>query len=140
VYEQSKFRDLVCISDVWDAVLGSTAGLDGEQINIGSGTGTSATGVANMVVTEIPASSECGVSVACSGDLHRYVADLSKAATLLDFDLSVANQEMVAGEDILVSRGSRPACKIHDRPRVESSGEYGTAGINQMRVLNMTSV
>lgn len=92
VYGEGKLLDFVHVRDVCDAILATVRRrslADGEAINVGSGTGTPLTEVATVVAEEVDACPGWEISADRTGDVDRYVADLSKAAAILNFEPSV---------------------------------------------------
>jgi nucleoside-diphosphate-sugar epimerase len=84
--------DFVFINDVCDALATAIQRIDavsGEVINVGSGTGTPLTLLADEIASEISTCPGWTTNSERAGDVSRYVSDISKAGALLDFEPSV---------------------------------------------------
>ena len=93
VYGEGKLLDFVYIDDVCRAIRGaiSRSGVvDGEIINVGSGTGTSLSDLASRISEYVESCPGWSVSPDRKGDVTRYVSNLSKASALLNFEPETA--------------------------------------------------
>lgn len=96
VYGQGKLLDFVHIDDVCDAFLSTIQRMtvmDGEAVNIGSGTGTVLTDVAEYIAECIDDCPGWSVSGDRSGDVGQYVSDISKAKAMLGYEADVPLDE-----------------------------------------------
>lgn len=92
VYGEGKTLDFVYSEDICDAILSSIRHKDvveGEAINLGSGTGTSLSDLAASIVDMIDDCPGWTVSTNRSGDVEQYISDISKARDLLGFKPSM---------------------------------------------------
>lgn len=96
VFGRNKLLDFVYIRDVCDAILAAIRQpdiADGEAINIGSGVGTELTKVADEISKAIDSCPGYSVSNDRTGDVSRYVSDISKARDLLNYEPSFSFEE-----------------------------------------------
>jgi len=92
VYGSDKILDFVYLGDVVQAVLSAIqrgSSLGGETINLGSGTGTSLTMLADCVADAIESCPGYRVESKRGGEVQRYVTDVSKARALLDWEPTI---------------------------------------------------
>ena len=93
VYGERKLLDFVHVDDVCDAILATIRRKQiarGEAINIGSGSGTPLTEVAESIVDAVDSCPGWSLSANRSGDVAQYVSDISKANGLLGFEPSIS--------------------------------------------------
>lgn len=93
VYGEGKLLDFVHVDDVCRAIrkaISRSEVIDGEAINVGSGTGTPLSELASRISEYVDACPGWSVSPDRKGDVTRYVSDLSKANALLDFEPQMA--------------------------------------------------
>jgi UDP-glucose 4-epimerase len=93
VYGERKLLDFVHVKDVCRAIrktIGRSHVVDGEAINVGSGTGSSLFEVASQISEYIEACPGWSVSPDRKGDVTRYVSNLSKASALLNFEPKIS--------------------------------------------------
>ena len=96
VFGQGKLLDFIYISDVCRSIRSSIENLSaisGESINIGSGIGTPLTEVASKIANMVHTCPGYRTTTNRTGDVDRYVADISKAESLLDFEPQVRVEE-----------------------------------------------
>lgn len=93
VYGEGKLLDFVHISDICDGILTAIKRdevVNGEVINLGSGTGTTLSEVAAHITESVEACPGWTVSTDRSGDVGTYVSNISKASGLLGFEPTVS--------------------------------------------------
>jgi nucleoside-diphosphate-sugar epimerase len=89
VYGEGKILDFVHVQDVCDAILATIQRADsasGEVFNIGSGVGNSLPDVASQIATSVDHCPGWTVTEDRTGDVSRYVSNISKSNALLGFD------------------------------------------------------
>lgn len=96
VFGDEKLLDFIHIKDVCDAILATIrrrSTVDGMSLNIGSGVGSSLTKVASIIAEQVDVCPGWEFGPDRTGDVHRYVTNLSNAAAVLDFKPSVQLEE-----------------------------------------------
>ena len=96
VYGSGKILDFIYIDDVCRALLAAIERshiLDGEVLNIGSGTGKTLPEVASQISDQIDTCPGWTVEPNRQGDVSRYVSDISKAEALLNFNVNTSFAE-----------------------------------------------
>ena len=91
VYGKGKVLDFVHVDDVVNAIKSTVQRLEavnGEAINIGSGKGIPLTDVARYISEAIDSCPGWTIGADRSGDVDRYVSDISKANALLNYQPS----------------------------------------------------
>ncbi|ERH00283.1 MAG: dTDP-D-glucose 4,6-dehydratase [Haloquadratum sp. J07HQX50] len=92
VYGSGKILDFIYIDDVCRAILAAierSHTLDGEVLNIGSGTGKPLSEVASQIAGDIESCPGWSIRSNRQGDVDRYIADISRAKSVLDFSPTV---------------------------------------------------
>lgn len=93
VYGEGKLLDFVHIQDICEgilAVIERTEVMNGETVNFGSGVGTSLPDVADKVANTVDACPGWTSYPDRTGDVTRYVSDISKTKALLDVEFSTS--------------------------------------------------
>ncbi len=80
-----KTLDFLYINDAVDAYIKAIEYKKSDIFNIGSGKGHSLKEIANMIVDKIKSSSKIIEAPAREGEVYKYIADISKAKRLLNF-------------------------------------------------------
>jgi UDP-glucose 4-epimerase len=99
VYGGKKILDFVHVDDTCDALISALDRLhavSGETINIGSGTGTPLTSVADHIATQIDVCPGWRVTENRTGDVARYVSETDRAASLLEFTADITLEEGIS--------------------------------------------
>jgi len=89
IYGSGKVLDFVHVHDVCSAIVASIERINqinGEVINIGSGSGTGLTEIANQIINRVDQCPGKQLLPDRHGDVDRYVSNLSKANALLGFN------------------------------------------------------
>jgi len=92
VFGNEKLLDFIHVKDVCDAMLATIRRrsiADGMSLNIGSGVGSSLTQVASIIAEQVDVCPGWEFGPDRTGDVHRYVTNLSNAAAVLDFKPSI---------------------------------------------------
>jgi|APHM01.1.fsa_nt_gi dTDP-D-glucose 4,6-dehydratase len=92
VYGSGKILDFIYIDDVCRAILAAierSHTLDGEVLNIGSGTGKPLSEVASQIAGDIESCPGWSIRSNRQGDVDRYISDISRAKLVLDFSPTV---------------------------------------------------
>jgi UDP-glucose 4-epimerase len=93
VYGADKILDFIYIDDVCRAILAVIERshiVDGEVLNIGSGTGKPLSEVASQIAGDIEACPGWRIKSNRQGDVDRYIADISRSKSVLDFSPTVS--------------------------------------------------
>lgn len=116
VYGSGKLLDFV---HMHDAVRGTLAAVErfgaveGEAINIGSGTGTTLTDLAEVITDAADSEATVRVTDDRTGEVSRFVADIGKAQSVLDYEQRYDIRTGI--EDALEWYGARPEVLDHVR-------------------------
>jgi UDP-glucose 4-epimerase len=89
VYGRDKVVDLTYIDDLVDGIVRTLADFEtaaGETFNLGSGTGTSLLSLAETVTDRFPTGSDVRVERNRTGEVERFVADISRARAVLGYE------------------------------------------------------
>lgn len=89
VYGEGKLLDFIHIDDICRAIyrtIRRSAIVEGEAINVGSGTGVPLQEIASYISAYIESCPGWSVTTDRMGDVSQYVSNLSKANALLDFE------------------------------------------------------
>lgn len=96
IFGEEKCLDFTYITDAIDGVMlmiKKFDQIDGEVINLGYGAGAKLTAVAEMIKKELSANSNIAIKDNRPGEVIRYVADITKAKTLLGYHPQVSIEE-----------------------------------------------
>jgi UDP-glucose 4-epimerase len=89
VYGKDKVLDFTYLDDCVDGILGALDNYEkvqGTTLNIASGEGSSILEVAEQIATSVERDIDIDVQSSRTGEVSRYVADISKAEKLIDYD------------------------------------------------------